>query len=377
MDAIEQAIRDSQLVLHYQPRIDLSEGTLAGVEALVRWQHPDKGLLYPDQFLPMIENTALEIALDEWVMSRAIAQHLRWREQGLLVPVSVNLCPQHIQQASFPEYLAELLSGYPEDLPRYLELEVLETSAISDTTHVADIMRACTELGVHFSLDDFGTGYSSLTYFSRLPIQVLKIDQDFVKAMLKDTRDQDIVEGVLHLARALNRPVVAEGVESLELGVMLMQLGCQYAQGYGVARPMLAEELVDWSRAWAQETDWHELHHHRHGPTPLYEINVAIVSHQLWFRRFQTCLESASGFGIIPADSACQFGQWAEGIGLARYGTRSLFGEILDKHAAIHQYVHGLLEQSSASSDMDEYKLEKLDRMTEELEAMLFQLAED
>ncbi len=253
----EEALHQSQLVIHYQPRIDLRSGELAGVEALVRWQHPEKGLLYPDQFLALIENSPFEIALDEWVLKAALDQHMSWRKQGLTVPVSVNITPQHIQQAGFPEFLTKQLAAYPEDLARYLELEILETSAIGDTAEVAEIMNACTKLGVGFSLDDFGTGYSSLTYFHHLPISVLKIDQHFVRDMMIDSRDQDIVEGVLQLAKALNRPVVAEGVESIEIGTMLASLGCQFAQGYGIARPMLADSLPAWSRKWRDEHTWH------------------------------------------------------------------------------------------------------------------------
>ena len=257
LDEFEEALHQSQLVLHYQPRIDLRSGELAGVEALVRWQHPENGLIYPDQFLPLIENSPIEIALDEWVLKAALNQHMAWRKQGLIVPVSVNITSQHIQQSAFPEFLAKQLAAFSEPLASQLELEVLETSAIGDTIHVAQIMNACTKLGVKFSLDDFGTGYSSLTYFHHLPISVLKIDQRFVRDMILDPRDRDIVEGVLQLAKALNRPVVAEGVENIEIGTMLTSLGCQFAQGYGIARPMLADSLPAWSRQWRNEHIWH------------------------------------------------------------------------------------------------------------------------
>ena len=341
----EEALHQSQLVVHYQPRIDLRSGELAGVEALVRWQHPEKGLLYPDQFLPLIENSSLEIALDEWVLKAALDQHMAWREQGLTVPVSVNITPQHIQQAEFPAFLAKQLAAYPEGMARYLELEVLETSAIGDTVHVAEIMNACAKLGVEFSLDDFGTGYSSLTHFHHLPIGILKIDQHFVRDMMIDSRDQDIVEGVLQLAKALKRPVVAEGVENIELGMMLASLRCQFAQGYGIARPMLADSLPVWSRQWRDEHVWHRLHLDINGSPVRYDLNVAIFSHRQWVTRVVQYLES----GLTkdrPGMSAttCQFSVWYHGIGAARYGQTPSYPLILVKHDAVHRIADELVK---------------------------------
>jgi diguanylate cyclase (GGDEF)-like protein/PAS domain S-box-containing protein len=253
------ALRNSQLVLYYQPRIELDSAKPSSVEALVRWQHPQQGLLPPARFLPAIKDSPLEIELGEWVLKTALDQHMVWRDQGLTLPVSVNISPRHIQQSSFPEFLKTLLADYPDNIPGQLELEVLETSAIGDTVEVASIMQACIDLGVSFALDDFGTGYSSLAHFHRLPINILKIDQHFVRNMLVDPRDRDIVEGVLILSRNINRPVVAEGVESIEHGLILLQMGCQYAQGYGIARPMPAESVVDWWNSWQNERCWQEL----------------------------------------------------------------------------------------------------------------------
>lgn len=256
----EEALQQSQLVLYYQPRIDLHTGELVGVEALVRWSHPEKGLLTPDKFLPLIEGNPLEIALDEWVLKSALDQHLLWRQQGLRITMSVNISPRLIQQVEFPDYLSQLLSSYPDDLASSLELEILETSAIGDAARVAEIMRACNEFGVEFSLDDFGTGYSSLSHFHHLPVSILKIDQHFVREMLINPQDKDIVEGVLFLANILKRPVVAEGVECIEIGSALLDLGCQYAQGYGISRPMPADKLLSWAKQWQGEDEWCQLH---------------------------------------------------------------------------------------------------------------------
>jgi diguanylate cyclase (GGDEF)-like protein/PAS domain S-box-containing protein len=333
----EAALSDDEMTLHYQPRIDLRTAHIAGLEALVRWQHPRRGLLQPDEFLPLIERNPLQRSLDEWVLRSACDQHMRWREAGLTLPISINVSPFSLSQESFPQFLSGLLADYPPDLANFLELEILETGSLGDTEHVANIMRACRELGLQFSLDDFGTGYSSLTYFYRLPIDVLKIDRLFVCNMVDEPRDRDVVEGVLRLAEALERPVVAEGVETIELGVMLAQLGCRYAQGYGIARPMPADTVADWTAAWADERIWRQLAKHLDGPTPHYDLNVAIVSHQLWMSAFQQ--QCAAGTVDPPSQwqDSCGLHHWLEGIGRSRYGERRGFPQVREAHAGFHR----------------------------------------
>lgn len=261
LSRFEHALARNQLVLYFQPRLHLPNGSITAVEALIRWPDPEYGMLLPGQFLPLIANTAAELALDQWVLRQALDQHMRWRESGLKIAVSVNISPRHIQQEDFATQLERLLHHYPDDIADYLELEILETSAIGNITQVADNMQACHALGIGFSLDDFGTGYSSLTYFHQLPIQILKLDQAFVRNMLNNHQDQDIVEGVLKLAQALKRPVVAEGVENSLLGLMLLQMGCENAQGYGIARPMPAEKLEAWLESFSNDPQWQTVGH--------------------------------------------------------------------------------------------------------------------
>jgi diguanylate cyclase (GGDEF)-like protein/PAS domain S-box-containing protein len=374
----EAGLRNGQLVLHYQPRIDLRTAEVAGAEALVRWQRPGKGLVYPGDFLGLIKETALEIALDDWVLQAALAQHMRWRREGRLLPVSVNLSPRHVQQESFPGYLADLLSGFPEDISRYLELEVLETGSIRDTELVSEVMHACTELGVRFSLDDFGTGYSSLTHFHRLPIAVLKIDQNFIRHMLSQPRDQDIVVGVLGLAGALQRPVVAEGVESLELGLMLLQMGCQYAQGYGIARPMPADAVSDWLAHWQGERDWHRLTDFAEGPTTHRDLNVALVSHLLCVEPIRDAIEKGDPQRRLRGrDHDCHCASWYDGMGAARYGAHERFPALLKKRDEIVDFVERVLSKDGrASPGKTAEQLETLDRISDELQGLLLQLAD-
>jgi len=258
LEAIRSALDNHQFVLHYQPKVNMRTGKVVGVEALIRWQHPKRGLLYPIEFLPVIENNPMSIEMGEWVIDTALSQISQWQDMGIDHPVStsVNIAAVQLQQPDFTQRLTTMLAAHPNVEPRYLELEVLETSAIDDVHHVSKIMNECMALGVNFALDDFGTGYSSLTYLRRLPASLIKIDQSFVRDMLSDVDDLAIVEGVIALAKSFKRDVIAEGVETIEHGTALLQLGCELAQGYGIARPMPGNDIPAWINDWKPDVNW-------------------------------------------------------------------------------------------------------------------------
>ncbi|AOW76603.1 diguanylate cyclase [Colwellia sp. PAMC 20917] len=258
LEAIRSALDNQQFVLYYQPKVNMKTGKVIGVEALIRWQHPCRGLLNPFDFLPIIENNPMSIELGEWVIDTALTQISQWQKMGLDLPVSisVNIAAVQLQQPDFTQRLTTLLAAHPNVKPCYLELEVLETSALDDVNHVSTTMLECIALGVSFALDDFGTGYSSLTYLRRLPANLIKIDQSFVRDMLIDTDDFAIVEGVIALAKSFKREVIAEGVETIEHGKALLQLGCNLAQGYGIAKPMPAHDVPAWVNNWRPDASW-------------------------------------------------------------------------------------------------------------------------
>jgi diguanylate cyclase (GGDEF)-like protein len=253
---IRSALVKREFVLHYQPKVNMHTGEVIGVEALIRWQHPERGLVPPLEFLPAIEGHAVSLELGEWVIDEALRQINQWQNIGVNLPVSVNISAYQLQQDHFKTSLADLLAAHPEVPPRSLDLEILETSALHDISQVSATMNACHELGVRFALDDFGTGYSSLTYLKRLPAYLIKIDQSFVRDMLEDADDLAIVEGVVGLAKAFRRDVIAEGVETIAHGVALLQLGCKLAQGYGIARPMPGSDIPEWVSNWKADDSW-------------------------------------------------------------------------------------------------------------------------
>ncbi len=256
LQRFELALNQNEFVLHFQPKVDIRNGAILGAEALIRWQHPERGLMMPNDFLPLIEHHAFAVQLDEWVMDNALQQMEKWHQRGLIWTISVNLSVRALQTRDFVQQLKFLLHKYPSVQPGHFELEILETEALHDLTQTSEVMIACQAFGVKFSLDDFGTGYSSLSYLRHLPADILKIDQSFVRNMLEDADDLAIVEGVIGLAKSFNRFVIAEGVESIEHGVALSQLKCHYAQGYAIAKPMPADVFEAWASTWQIPEEW-------------------------------------------------------------------------------------------------------------------------
>ncbi|AFJ03193.1 diguanylate cyclase/phosphodiesterase (GGDEF & EAL domains) with PAS/PAC sensor(s) [Methylophaga frappieri] len=261
LQALRVALQEDQLCLYFQPEINMRNGKVMGVEALIRWQHPEQGLLLPGQFLPVLADTELEIQVGNWVIQQAIRQIDAFQnvlKQPLFI--SVNIAASHLQSRDFVSNLQAALAAYPQVLSPSLQLEILETGALGDVRTISRVIRDCREqLGVQVALDDFGTGYSSLTHLRHLSANTIKIDQSFVRDLLDDPNDFNIVEGVIGLARAFDRQVVAEGVESEAIGQMLLLLNCDLAQGYAIAKPMPAADFIDWIAHYQPLPGWQQL----------------------------------------------------------------------------------------------------------------------
>ena len=259
MQSIRQAMAANEFVLQYQPKVNLRSGAVIGVEAFIRWIHPERGMLPPAQFLPMVEDHPLAVELGQWVIACAVAQIERWQQSGLNLPVSVNIGARHLHRADFVRCLREQLAKHPQVKPAGLALELLETSAFENLDHVCEVITACREIGIQCALDDFGTGYASLTYLKKLPVAQLKIGQSFVRGMLDDPKDRAILKSIIELAAVFELQVIAKGVETVGHGVKLLQLGCELGQGYAIAHPMLAAELPDWIANWRPDPAWRDV----------------------------------------------------------------------------------------------------------------------
>lgn len=243
---MQQALDSGELQLYYQPKVDMRSGKVLGMEALIRWHHPERGVLAPGHFLPLIEQTGLGVQVGDWTLEQAMRQSAQWLQQGLKLDISVNMSARHLQMEDFTLRLKELLARHPAEVARHLTLEVLESAALADIDATHALIQRCRSLGVSCALDDFGTGYSNLTYLKRLPVDTLKIDRSFVQNMLIDAQDRALVEGVMGLARTFGCAVVAEGVESAAHAEALMALSCHIGQGNGISPAMPAAQVPEW-----------------------------------------------------------------------------------------------------------------------------------
>ncbi len=240
---VRPGIENGEFILHYQPKVRLADGRATGVEALVRWQHPERGLIPPGGFIPLVEQTVLLRPLTHHVLEQAMQQWHAWARRGLQVEVAVNLSARSLLDTELPEHVAGLLDRW--DMPaRFLTLELTESFLMADSARSIGVMAELSTVGVRLSIDDFGTGYSSLSYLKRLPIDEIKVDRSFVTNMQRDPNDAMIVRATVELGKNLGLQVVAEGVEDPDTLRELTELGCDLAQGYLISRPMPAAEVT-------------------------------------------------------------------------------------------------------------------------------------
>ena len=242
---LRNAIDHNEFIVHYQPKVDLQTGTVQGVEALLRWDHPLRSLIPPDEFIPLAEHTGLIESLTTFVLNEALQQVAKWRDQGIHLKVAVNLSTRSLLNSDFPEEVSRALKKWHVP-PSSLQLEITEHTILTDPARAAGILGTLSSMGVELSIDDFGTGYSSFVQLRRLPLTELKIDKSFVMNMQVDDNDAVIVRSLIELGRNLGLQVVAEGVENERVSNELTDLGCDLAQGFYSSRPMPPEEVVRW-----------------------------------------------------------------------------------------------------------------------------------
>ncbi|MFK5983937.1 MAG: EAL domain-containing protein [Pseudomonadota bacterium] len=366
IEHIQQALIDNEFVLYYQPKVNMRTGQVVGVEALIRWLHPQQGLLPPIDFLPFIETHKLAITIGEWVIAQALNQHQIWLKTGLDISISINIGAIQLQHKDFINTLKNIIQQQGEVRAGALEIEILETSALEDITHISNVLKSCRKMGIEFALDDFGTGYSSLTYLRRLAVKYLKIDQSFVRNMLIDPEDLSILDGVLGLAGSFSRIAIAEGVETIEHGELLLQLGCELAQGYIIARPMLADEIPDWVGNWKSFPSWSTQTIVARDDLPLL---YAGVEHKAWIKFIKNYLLGDKRDVSVFESQSCHFGQWLKQKGKAKYASSHVIYTIEELHDNIHILAQQLIDKSS---NMDSLQIQKgLDELSQLQERLL------
>jgi diguanylate cyclase (GGDEF)-like protein/PAS domain S-box-containing protein len=361
---LESALSNEQFVIYYQPKVDMYSCDVIGVEALIRWMHPENGLTLPGKFLPFLTNTELDIELGKWTIDQVLYQINKWSEIDIKLPVSVNISSYHLQSPEFYQHVQQLFLRHPEVSPDMLELEILETASIEDVNAIYHTLTDCREMGIKISLDDFGTGYSSLAYFHRLPVDTLKIDQGFVQDMLDDPQNLTIVDSVIRLSQAFQHPVIAEGVESIEHASALLQLGCRLGQGYGIAKPMPAEGMPLWLEHWENDLVWRGLRN-RFSQKDRIGVEVAISSHRKWIQNLIGHIKDDRPLNHGQLDSKhCAFNYWLHGIGFVQYGNLPQYGDITRVHEEIHRLSYEMVRNKNIG------KIEEAQKGIKELKAM-------
>lgn len=332
LERLRQALAGGELVLHYQPQVNMRTGEVVGVEALLRWQHPARGLLMPAAFLPATDGHPLAVELSDWVFASVLSQIEAWQAQGLDLRVSVNVPAAVLLQAGFAARLAERLAACSGTAGRRLDIELPEAGALGKVAHCAAVIADCTALGVGFAIDDFGTGQGSLADLRRLPTVALKIDCSVVGDLLLDPANLATVEGTLGMARAFRLEVIAEGVESVEQGTMLLRLGCERAQGYAIARPMPANELSGWLRGWRPLVQWANCPP-LGGDLPL--LYPAVEYGALLRALDAYCRDARPDAPRLQA-SDFRFGQWLAATSQTRRAEAPAFQAMLSAHGRLH-----------------------------------------
>lgn len=338
LDKMSKALADGQFTLFYQPQVDCRLGKVVGVEALIRWNHSVLGLLAPSEFMPLLEHDNLIITVGEWVIAEALRQLVEWKTGGIDLKISVNVAARQLHQQRFVAQLKALIGHYDPDVAKRLIIEIVETTALEDIALVSETIRQCRELDIQFAIDDFGTGFSSLAHLKHLRVGELKIDKSFVLSMLHNPEDLAIVSGVIGLGASFKHEVIAEGVESIDQILMLMDLGCHLMQGYGIARPMPAAQLVSWLKEFEPDPLW-KLPFTQAPSRDYFELLLAETNHRHWINRIMdrhdNLREDFDARAALEVNQ-CRFGRWLCGDGIDHFGKQNWFIEIESLHRAIH-----------------------------------------
>ena len=345
---IEAAFLAGQLCLYYQPKVNIKTGRVIGVEALIRWLHPENGMIPPLKFLPVIASSELEIRIGNWVIEQAWQQLVSWHRQGIQLQVSVNISSYHLLWPGFVKNLDTILMAEPLIKSHYLQLEILETTALDDLASINHVVKTSRDrLGIGIALDDFGTGYSSLTHLRYLFVDTVKIDQNFVRDMLDDPDDYAIVESVIGLSHAFRREVVAEGVESQEQGIVLLLLGCHLLQGYAIAESMPATEINEWVKNYRSSDDWR---FYADADLTKEQAMMAIrrIDNQQWLQCIKSCLYPESDQAAhwpIMEQGKCHLGRWLKQAMQSRQYSENWLEQVEELHREMHQLVKIMMQQ--------------------------------
>lgn len=307
IESVSKAIQSNELKVYYQPIVELNRAQVVGLEALLRWQHPEKGLLLPKQFLSDLNNHPVSLQLGDWVLNQVLQQIEQLMACNITIPININVSAYQLQQPNFVKKLFDTLALYPNVPHHLLVLEILETEAIEDLTLVSQIIAECKTKGINFSLDDFGTGYASLTFLKEFNTFEVKIDQSFIINIFDNPKDLAILKIMIEFCRVLGRVLVAEGVETVAHGKLLSLFGCSLIQGYAIAKPMSAKKLIAWIKNWKLAQEWGE---NQFSHAALNQLVNISIKHYLTFQSIRLYLENDQSPKPELSLQACPIEQW-------------------------------------------------------------------
>lgn len=349
LNRLKRAFAHHEFSLYYQPKVNMVTGDAFGAEALIRWIHPEKGLIPPLDFLPVLERTDLEVDIGNWVINEALSFLASCHQQGIKTDISVNISSHHLLSETFLTELEKALNNHPSVNPQSLELEILESSALGDLHAVTTVIKACqSNLGVTVALDDFGTGYSSLTHLRNLPANTIKIDRSFVSDMINDPSDFAIIDSIIGMADSFGREIIAEGVESTAHGLMLIIMGCQKAQGYGIAKPLPVDEFIPWLKAYTPNKEWLLCGNKQQLTTKEANLSLLKLVTQHWKDAFISDIQSAPEeleHWPIMDTKHCPCGLWVKRAIKEKTFKADDLEQLNEAHEKLHLVAHALLLQ--------------------------------
>lgn len=307
IESVSKAIQLNELKIYYQPIVELNTAEVAGLEALLRWKHPKKGLLLPKQFLSDIDNHPLSLQLGDWVLHQVLQQIEKLLACDIKIPIHINVSAYQLQHPNFVKKLFDTLALYPNVPHHLIMLEILETEAIDDLIYVSQIIAKCKTKGVNFSLDDFGTGYASLTFLKELNTTEVKIDRSFIIDIFDNPKELVILKTMIEFCRVIGRTLVAEGVETVAHGKLLSLFGCNLIQGYAIAKPIPASKLIPWIKNWKLAPEWGE---NRFSHAALNKLVKISIKHFLNFQSIRLYLENDQSPKPQLSLQACPIEQW-------------------------------------------------------------------
>ncbi|MBN2825560.1 MAG: EAL domain-containing protein, partial [Campylobacterales bacterium] len=343
---IKKALDSAQFELYFQPKLSAHTLKIESVEVLTRWNHPILGVLSPNEFLPLIENDDIVYAFDEWVIRETILALLKLQKQNISLLFSINISPKQFKDRRFVHKVKRIADKLDIDYTYFqnIEFEIVESSALESLNYTNDTIHELKKVGIHFALDDFGTGYSSLTHLRELHINTIKIDQSFIAQMLKNSQDMAIVNAIISLSKVFQIEVVAEGVEHIDQLLMLFELGCDYIQGYAIAKPMSFDTFINYLQHFSPDPRWNISLNHIPKRAE-FELLVAQSNHKYWI---ELVIESLTREDIdsLPQLShlSCRLGKWLNSKGKKNFASLPSFFRLSTLHEKIHQEVTDLVE---------------------------------